>query len=496
MKESGYVLSLQHINKSFPGVKALDDVCIDVRKGTTHILIGENGAGKSTLMKILDGIYKMDEGSIELEGKTVKIENPKEAFKLGISMIHQELNFFPDMTAEQYFFLENEPQKFRGWVDWKTIRERMAKLLKEEEVNYKAYTKIKDLSVSDLQLLEIMKATYSGAKIIIMDEPTSAVSEKDARRLFGKIEKLKAEGVTVIYISHKMDEIFEIGDYITVLRDGKTIETRAKENFSRDEVIELMVGRPVDNAYPKEKIEIGNMLFEAKAFTAETNFHNVSFHVRRGEIVGFAGLVGAGRTEVMRAIVGLDSHKSGELVFKGKVFKPNNIADAGNKGILMASEDRRRYGCVAMRSVQENIALPNLKHFSKFVFLKHKQETKESAQKMKELNIKAPSLRTSIMNLSGGNQQKVILARILVANPDLLILDEPTRGIDVGAKYEIYKIMTEIAKQGIGIIMVSSELPELIGMCDRIYVMREGTIVGQLGEKEMTQTNVMHLAAN
>lgn len=496
MKESGYVLSLQHISKSFPGVKALDDVCIDVRKGTTHILIGENGAGKSTLMKILDGIYKMDEGCIKLEGEAVKIENPKEAFKLGISMIHQELNFFPDMTAEQYFFLENEPQKFRGWVDWKTIREKMTKLLEEEKANYKAYTKIRDLSVSDLQLLEIMKATYSGAKIIIMDEPTSAVSEKDARRLFEKIAELKAKGVTIIYISHKMDEIFEIGDYITVLRDGKTIETRSKENFSRHEVIELMVGRSVDNAYPKEHIEIGERLFEAKNYTAKESFHDVSFHVCRGEIVGFAGLVGAGRTEVMRAIVGLDLHKSGELIFKGKPFEADNIADAGNKGILMASEDRRRYGCVAMRSVQENIALSNLKHFSKFTFIKHKQETEESVRKVKELNIKTPSLKTLIMNLSGGNQQKVILARILVANPDLLILDEPTRGIDVGAKYEIYKIMTQMVKQGIGIIMVSSELPELIGMCDRMYVMREGTIAGELEGKEMTQSNVMHLAAN
>ncbi|MDO4343569.1 MAG: sugar ABC transporter ATP-binding protein [Eubacteriales bacterium] len=496
MRESDYVLSLRHISKSFPGVKALDDVCIDVRKGTTHILIGENGAGKSTLMKILDGIYRMDEGSILLEGKEVKIENPKAAFQMGISMIHQELNFFPDMTAEQYFFLENEPQKFRGWVDWKTIREKMTKLLKEEGVQYKAYTRIRDLSVSDLQLLEIMKATYSGAKIIIMDEPTSAVSEKDAKRLFEKIEKLKAKGVTVIYISHKMDEIFEIGDYITVLRDGKTIETRSTKEFTRDEVIELMVGRPVDHAYPKEQIPIGEVLFEAKDFTAEGKFHDVNFHICRGEIVGFAGLVGAGRTEVMRAVVGLDSHKSGQLIFKGKSFQAKNIADAGEQGILMASEDRRRYGCVAMRSVQENIALPNLKHFSRFTFIRHRQEGKECAERIKELNVKTPSLKTLIVNLSGGNQQKVILARILVANPDLLILDEPTRGIDVGAKYEIYKIMTEIARHGVGIIMVSSELPELIGMCDRMYVMREGTVAGELAREEMTQTNVMRLAAN
>ena len=496
MEESKYLLKLQHVTKSFPGVKALNDVCINVQKGTTHILIGENGAGKSTLMKILDGIYKMDEGTIELNCKPVKIDGPKMASNLGIAMIHQELNFFPDMTVEQYFFLENEPQLFKGWVDWKKVRRDMTKILEDEDVNYKPFTKIRDLSVSDLQLLEIMKATYSGAMLMIMDEPTSAVSEKDAQRLFKKIEDMKKKGVTIIYISHKMDEIFQIGDYITVLRDGETIATRAKKDFSRDEVVELMVGRPIDNTYPKKRLSIGDVLFEARNYTAQKNFHDVSFNVRKGEIVGFAGLVGAGRTEVMRAIVGLDSYKSGELFFHGRPFKARTVAEAGDKGILMASEDRRRYGCVGMRSVQENIALPNLKHFSKYTFIRHKQESKESTNKVKELNIKTPTLTTAIMNLSGGNQQKVILARILVANPDLLILDEPTRGIDVGAKYEIYNIMTKIASQGVGIIMVSSELPELIGMCDRTYVMREGTVVGELSGEEMTQNKVMHLATN
>ncbi len=494
MAQEVYELRMKNISKSFPGVKALDNVSFDVSKGTVHVLVGENGAGKSTLMKILNGIYKPDMGSIEIRGKEVEIQHPQKAAKQGIAMIAQELHFMPELTVEEFFFLGKEPEVFKGWVNWKKMTKDMTALLHEEGLDFTAKTKMRDLSISDIQLIEIIKATTSGAKIIIMDEPTSSISIYETQRLFDKIVRLKAEGCTIIYISHKMEEIFKIGDVITVLRDGMAIDTRPADQFDKKTVIESMVGRTLDNIYPKEQLPIGESYFCVENFSGGKRFHSVSFDVCRGEIVGFAGLVGAGRTEVMRAIVGLDPYDSGQVKLNGKVIRIKNVAHTSKLGIMMATEDRKRYGTILCRSIRENMTHCNLQAVSQASFMKLKKEKCITNEKGRELGVKAPSLDVDVNSLSGGNQQKVVISKLLIAHPKVLIFDEPTRGIDVGAKHEIYKIMTDIARTGVGIVMISSELPELLGMCDRIYVMREHHIVGEFKVEDATQDNIMALA--
>ncbi len=487
-------LRIEKINKSFPGVKALDDINFSVKKSSVHVLCGENGAGKSTLMKIINGIYNQDSGNIYIDGELVDINSPVEAQDYGISMIFQELNYVPEMTVEENFVAGRWPINKFGKVNWKKARETAKNLLEEEGLNYSLDTKLKNLTISDIQLLEISKAVSYDSDIIIMDKPTSAISDKEIEVLFDKINSLRDRGKSVIYISHKMNEIFQIADEITVLRDGKVVATEKAENLTEDKVVSMMVGRELSKTFPKADIEIGKKIFEVKNLNRKGVISDINFDVHRGEIVGFAGLVGAGRTEVMRAIFGLDEFDSGEIKIKGKKAEITNTSDSIDNGLVMLSEDRHRYGIIPVRSVRENVTISNLEDFIYGGKL-HAKEEKEVVEDISgKLNIKTPSIETNVSSLSGGNQQKVILAKWLVNDPDVFLLDEPTRGIDVGAKYEIYKLMVDLAQEGKGIVMVSSELPELIGMCDRIYVMSEGTITGELKREEFSQKAIMKYA--
>ncbi len=490
-------LELINIQKSFPGVMALSNVNFSVEKGTVHVLCGENGAGKSTLMKILNGIYKADIGEIRIDGKPVEIHNPQDARSHGIAMIFQELNFVPEMTVEENLFLGCEPTigpPGLRRVDWKRIRREALAMMEAEGVYYPPDEKLRYLSVSDIQMLEITKAVSRDADIIIMDEPTSAITSREVERLMTKIDELRAKGIAIIYISHKMDEIFRIADQITILRDGSVVDSRPASEYDIDKVISLMVGRTITNVYPKEQVPVGDVVFKAENLCRSGVFDNVSFEVRAGEIVGFAGLVGAGRTEVARAVFGLDPIDSGRVYIKGEEKRVRSVRDSMRSGVVMLSEDRRRYGIIPMRSVEENAALSSLGLFIYNGFLHSGKQKKIVSDSFRSMNVKTPTLDTSIDSLSGGNQQKVLIAKWLLTDPAVLFLDEPTRGIDVGAKFEIYKLMVGLARQGKGIVMISSELPELLGMCDRIYVMGGGRINGMLKPDDYSQENIMRLA--
>ncbi len=486
-------LKVLGIEKSFPGVKALDQIEFSVRKGTVHVLCGENGAGKSTLMKIINGIYQPDAGQIIIDGVEVKIKNPIQARQLGIGMIFQELNYIPEMTIEESLFVGNWPLDKAGKVDWKEIRKKTLALLKAENLNYRPDMKLKDLTVSDIQMLEILKAISYNSDIIIMDEPTSAITNKEVEVLFSKIFELKARGAAIIYISHKMDEIFRIADDITVFRDGKVIDSKPKAELDIESVIALMVGRKLGNDFPKVEVPIGAPILKVEALNS-SKFKDINFEIKKGEIVGFAGLMGAGRTEVMRAVFGLDPYRSGKIIKDGNEIKIRNVKDSIDHKIVMLSEDRRRYGILPVRSVRENISITNLKRFIKKGKLHAKEEFETVKYYCDKMKVKTPTYETNISSLSGGNQQKVLLAKWLITDPEVFIVDEPTRGIDVGAKYEIYKLISDLVSEGKSVIMVSSELPELIGMCDRIYVMAKGEIMGVLDKHEFTQENIMRLA--
>ena len=487
-------LELRNISKSFPGVKALDGVSFKVRKGTTHVLCGENGAGKSTLMKIINGIYTPDEGEILLDGKPVKIDNPIHARSLGISMIFQELSFVPEMTVAENIFLGRWPLDKFHRVDHAEMYRRTQALMEQEGLHYSPYEQLKNLSVSDIQMLEIIKAVSNDPQIVIMDEPTSAITDKEIDKLFEMIHTLKQRGASIIYISHKMDEIFRIADDITVLRDGAMVDSRPASELDVDETIALMVGRRMENKYPYEAVPKGDVLLDVKHLTAEGVFRDVSFNIRAGEIVGFAGLMGAGRTEVVRALFGLDPYDSGEITIKGQrrehLSVKQNIAD----GLVMLSEDRRRYGLIPIRSVMENVSLANLQKFIYKGRLHRKEERDAVTEQCRSMNVKTPTLETTVEALSGGNQQKVVLAKWMEVDPDILLMDEPTRGIDVGAKFEIYKLMIDLARKGKALLMVSSELPELLGMCDRIYVLSQGRITGELQRENFSAEQIMHYA--
>ncbi len=488
-------MSVSGIEKSFPGVKALSDIDFAVRRGTVHALCGENGAGKSTLMKIIMGLYQPDKGQIFLDGQPVEVKNPIQARELGISMIAQELNYIPELSVEENLFLGRLPVNKVGKVDWKKIRHEAKKFLVEEELPYTPDQKLKTLTVSDIQMLEIIKAITNNAQVIIMDEPTSSITHKEVEQLFEKIEWLKAQGVSIIYISHKMEEVFRIADDITVLRDGTVVSTDRAENLDLDTVIARMVGRKLDNVYPKEHIEVNEKVLEVEHFTQKDVFEDISFYARKGEIVGFAGLVGAGRTETMRAVFGLDPHDSGSIKIEGKEVKIRNPRDSIEHKLVMLSESRRDDGIVPVRSVMENASLASLKKFIYSGYAHRSEERAEVKKSFDKMNVKTPTLDTAISSLSGGNQQKVLLSRWMLCDPDIMILDEPTRGIDVGAKFEIYKLITDIVKENKAVIMVSSELPELIGMCDRIYIMCQGRISGCITKDAFSQEVIMKHAA-
>lgn len=493
---SEYFLEMNHISKGFPGVQALSDVTLKVKKGTVHALLGENGAGKSTLMKILTGIYEADEGEILIGGQKKHFKSIKESDDSGVAIIHQELNNVLDLSVAENVFLGREPvrKKLVPHIDHKRINAETKILLDKYNLSYRVDEKMRDLSVADMQMIEIVKAVSGNASLIVMDEPTSSIEESEVQLLFKQIRELKKEGKTIIYISHRMEEIFEIADELTVLRDGKYIGTKSVSEVTANEIIHMMVGRELTDMFPKTECEIGDVILEVKDLCAHGCFEDVSFTVRRGEILGFSGLIGAGRTEVMECLFGLRRIDAGRIFIGGREISIKNTTDAMKNGIALANEDRKRFGLIMIRSILENCSLANLEQYVRFLKINQKEERKNVLDVVEELNVKAPSVETPAGSLSGGNQQKVVLAKWLLRKPQIMLLDEPTRGIDVGAKAEIHKLMCKLAGQGMAVVLISSELPEILGMSDRIIVMHEGRIKGELSRGEASQDKIMELA--
>ena len=498
---SEYRLEMKGICKSFPGVKALDHAQLRLRPGTVHALMGENGAGKSTLMKCMFGIYKMDEGELYFEGEKVEIGDPMEALNMGIAMVHQELQPIPARTVGENIFLGRYPMKKElgiiPIVDHKKMYEDTAALLKKVRMDFDPKQMLGELSVSQMQSVEIAKAVSANCKVLILDEPTSSLTQNEVEALFRIVEDLKAEGVSIVYISHKMDEILRISDEVTIMRDGQYVGTWESKELTTDLIITKMVGRELTNLYPKRENVPGEVVFEVEDFSSinPKSFRHASFKLRKGEILGVGGLVGAQRTELMEGLFGIRSHTSGTIKYNGKELKINRPKDAIDQGIAMLTEDRRASGILGVLSVADNISVASLNQYLDYGFcLNNKKVEKLVQDNVEKMNIKTPSSKTQIQSLSGGNQQKVLIGRWLANNPDVLILDEPTRGIDVGAKYEIYCIIAELAKQGKSIIMISSEMAELIGMSDRIMVMCDGRVTGFIDGAEATQENIMELA--
>lgn len=488
------LLKMEGICKSFPGVRALDEASITVRKGEIHALMGENGAGKSTLMKVLNGLLEADKGSIWFDGEEIHVGNPAAAMKKGIAMIYQELNPVRDMTVAENIFLGREFTRGKGiFTDKRKGEEEAAVLLKKFGLNIKPSAKMRGLSIAKMQMIEIVKAVSSKAKLIVMDEPTSSLTDDEIKVLFQKIKELKKEQVSVVYISHRMEEIFEIADTVTVMRDGRYIDTKSVGEIDKNALIHMMVGRELSNIFPKISVSIKEPLLEVKNLSSR-HFSEVSFHVRRGEILGFYGLVGAGRSEVFKSIFGMEAYDSGEIIVEGRPLNIRNPHQAIKAGIAMVTEDRKEYGLVLCRSIRENIALPNLDRFCRKLFLDSRREQKECQSIAEKMSVKMSSMNQLAGNLSGGNQQKVVLSKWLIQNPKILVLDEPTRGIDVGAKAEIHSLMCEFAKQGMAIVMISSELPEVMGMSDRIMVMGEGRIKGEFRYGEYSQDEILACA--
>ena len=498
---SEYKLELRGVSKSFPGVKALDNVQLAVRPGTVHALMGENGAGKSTLMKCLFGIYKMDAGEIYIDGEKTTIDNPDEAMKKGIAMVHQELQPVLARSVGENMFLGRFPVKKFGplqVIDHKTMYEETEKWLKEVNMDFDPKAQLDTLSIGQMQSVEIAKAVSHDAKVIIFDEPTSSLSDSEVEALFRIMEMLRNKGVAMIYISHKMDEIKRIADDVTIMRDGTYIGTWPAKELTIDDIIAKMVGRELTNIYPEKDRTPGEVVMEVKGLSSihEKSFQDVTFNLRKGEILGFGGLVGAQRTELMEGLFGIRNLSAGEIKIHGKQVKIKNPKDAMNAGIGMITEDRRGNGIFGCLSIKDNVGVSVYNKYLKAGFvLDHKAINKVVDDSIEKLSIKTPSMQEHIANLSGGNQQKVIVSRWLANDPDILIMDEPTRGIDVGAKHEIYEIMTDLAKQGKAIIMISSEMAELLGMSDRIYVMCNGKLRGEITEEsDMTQEKVMSYA--
>ncbi len=495
-----YRLEMRGVSKSFPGVKALDKVNLKIRPGTVHALMGENGAGKSTLMKCLFGIYHMDEGEVFVDGEKVNIQNPDEALHKGLAMVHQELQPIPERTIAENMYLGRFPLKSFGpikVIDHKTMNEEAKKWLENVKMPFDPRKKLGHLSISQMQSIEIAKAVSQEAKLIILDEPTSSLTDNEVEALFRIVRDLRDRGVSFVFISHKMAELRQISDDITIMRDGGYVGTWEMKNISDDEIVKQMVGRELTNIYPPLDNEPGEVLLEVNNFTSiyDNSFKDCSFKLRRGEILGFGGLVGAQRTELMEAIFGIRHITSGEVKLNGKKLDIKRPQDAINSGIGMITEDRRGSGILGCLSIADNVSIASLNQYLEAGIKLNKKKIEELVQdNVAKLSIKTPSSKTLIQSLSGGNQQKVIISRWLANNPDVLIMDEPTRGIDVGAKYEIYQIMIDLAKQGKGIIMISSEMPELLGVSNRVMVMCNGKITGEVSGNEMTQENVMHYA--
>ena len=497
-----YVLEAKGIIKTFPGVKALQDVDFALEPQEIHALMGENGAGKSTLVKVLTGVYQADGGTITLGDKVLqRIETTKQAFDLGISVIHQELNLLPHLDVATNIYIGRLPKNALGLVDWKKVHADADEVLRQVAADFDSHDIVRDLSVSQQQLVEIAKSVSRKAKILFFDEPTSSLTPAEVQNLFRIMRNLKEQGITMVYISHKLDEIEEIADRITVMRDGRKVMTKNMKDVSMDEIISAMVGGMITNRYPKNYVEIGGPIFEVKDLNRKGVLHDINFTLRSGEILGITGLMGAGRTELARAIFGADPIDSGEIFVEGKKVKIRNVSDAINAGIGLLTEDRKTQGLLLNLSVNDNTAIAalNSKKASKKLTARgmlHKKKIRENTELYcKKLQVKTPSIQQKVVNLSGGNQQKVIIGKWLSTDSKILIFDEPTRGIDVGTKAEIYKIMEELAASGVGIIMISTELPETLGISDRVLVMRKGRIVAELDPKKTSEEEIVSYSA-
>ena len=491
------LLSLTGVSKVFPGVKALDNVQFDLNEGEVHAIVGENGAGKSTLMKILSGIYKKDAGDVKYRGESVEIPNPYEAQRLGISIIHQELNLMPDLTVAQNIFIGREDRrKGRLFLDDRKLNKAAKALLEELDLVLDPRQKVGELTIAKQQMVEIAKAVSYRGEVIIMDEPTSSLTPAETDALFKIIRSLKESGKGVVYISHRLEELSKITDRITVIRDGEYVKTLTTTETSIPEVISLMVGRKVDQDQRPEVRPLSNeVVLKVEGISDSRLLKDVSFELRKGEILGFAGLMGAGRTELARALIGADSKTAGKIFLRGKEVKIKSPSDAVKSGIGYLSEDRKKYGLLLIQNVTFNVILSSIPSFSnKFGFLKTKPAGAITRDAIKQLSIRTPSENQYLKNLSGGNQQKVVISKWLTRDCDILIFDEPTRGIDVGAKDEIYKLLTKLASEGKSIIMISSELPEILRMSDRIAVMCEGKLTGIIDNKDSDQNKIMQLA--
>ncbi|UOF90344.1 sugar ABC transporter ATP-binding protein [Fodinisporobacter ferrooxydans] len=494
--EQQYVLEMDGICKAFSGVQALKNARLQVRKGTVHALMGENGAGKSTLMKILVGIYKPDAGSIRFKGKDLHLRSIHDSLHAGISMIHQELSSIPNMTVAENIFLGREPTLKSGWIDFKKLYRDCEELFAKLNMNIAPTVKMKELSVANRQLVEIAKAISYKSDLIIMDEPTSAITEREVEHLFQIIASLKKDGVSIIYITHKMSEVFMISDDITVFRDGQFVESKPARELTNSRLIQLMVGREINQTSYRQPSSIQEVILSVRNLTCPGKFKNVSFEVRRGEVLGFAGLMGSGRTEVMESLFGIRPAESGEIMIHGNLAKIKKPSDAIRYGLGMLTEDRKETGCFLPLSVQDNMMFVSIDKFARFGFLDKKRIDQSSDEQRKLLSVKTPNLNQIIGKLSGGNQQKVLLARWLLNDPDILILDEPTRGIDIGSKFEIYKLINELTSKGKAVIVVSSELPEVLGISDRIVVMSAGQVAGELDGQSATQERIMEFATS
>lgn len=482
------------IKKSFGTNSVLRGVDFDIQPGEVHALMGENGAGKSTLMNILTGLHKADAGEIMVDGKKQHFTNPKEAEEYGISFIHQEMNTWPDMTVLENLFIGKEPTNKFGLIQTKKMKEQANKTFQDLGITIDLDTEVRELSVGQQQMIEIAKSLMTHAQVIIMDEPTAALTEREIDTLFKLIQTLTEKGVSIVYISHRMEEIFKISDRITVMRDGISIDTSLTKETTNDEVVRKMVGRELEDYYPQKTATIKEDVFEVKGLTQKGRFENISFSVKSGEIVGFSGLMGAGRTEIMRAIFGIDSFDSGEIVLEGKPLTIKAPSDAIVNGIGFLTENRKEEGLVLDYSLRDNISLPSIDGFKKYGIIDTKAESSFALMLMERLKVKAVSEMDAASSLSGGNQQKVVLAKWIGIGSKVLILDEPTRGVDVGAKREIYQLMNELADRGVAIIMVSSDLPEILGVSDRVVVVHEGKIAGELSKAAATEEKIMQLA--
>ncbi|MGI6688854.1 MAG: sugar ABC transporter ATP-binding protein [Christensenellales bacterium] len=483
---------MKNITKVFPGVKALDKVSLAIERGTVHALVGENGAGKSTLIKVIAGIYHQEEGEVFLDGELVNLRTPFESQQKGVSVVHQELKMSETLSVAENVFLGNLMYKGRV-VDWKGMRLKAAEMLQELGVPMDVEAAVETLSVAQKQMVEICKAINRNCKVLIMDEPSATLTEKEQVLMFNTIRKLRDAGVTIIYISHRMEEIFDLSDNVSVLRDGKHIATLPVDQVTRDELVSMMVGRTVTNVYPVAQKKPGDVVLEARGLNRRGVLHDISFQLRKGEVLGVAGLVGAGRTELARALLGIDKLDAGEILLHGQSVKIDSFRKAIGLGLSLVPEDRKSQGLVQIATVSRNICMVNMDAASRGFVMDASKERQISMEYVEKLDIVTPDVETEAQYLSGGNQQKVVIAKWLLEDSDIVILDEPTRGIDVGAKSEIHQLIVDLVEQGKSVMMISSELPEVIGMSDRILVIHEGRLVGELVRGEATQEKIMSL---